>query len=186
MFNFLIEKYTEEYRHYHNIEHILSLLCEFESAHPLSIYPLRVKMALWFHDIIYVPRSKTNEIERSEMAYKRILKLGLSEEFAKYVADLILLTRHDILPENMDGKLTVDVDLAILGKPQQIFDYYEETIRKEYSHLPETVYKKKRAKILKGFLEREYIYQTVFFRELYEEQARRNLTRTLDSLPKDP
>jgi predicted metal-dependent HD superfamily phosphohydrolase len=61
-------------RHYHNLAH---LLCMFDFVKRASkagitlVDPAAVEWAVWFHDIIYQPSSKSNEAESAELAGKR-------------------------------------------------------------------------------------------------------------------
>lgn len=78
--------------------------------------------------------------------------------------------------------LLVDIDLSILGRTPSEFDEYENQIRQEYRWVTEETFRKGRAHILREFIRREFIYQTKFFRERYESQARENLRRSLRQL----
>jgi predicted metal-dependent HD superfamily phosphohydrolase len=76
----------------------------------------------------------------------------------------------------------VDIDLSILGGPPDEFDAYERAIRHEYAHVPGEAFASGRARILRGFLARGWIYATELFRERYETAARENLRRSLARL----
>ncbi|MGI8818216.1 MAG: N-methyl-D-aspartate receptor NMDAR2C subunit, partial [Gemmatimonadales bacterium] len=62
----------------------------------------------------------------------------------------------------------------------EAFAEFEQRIRQEYAWVPEPVYRSARIEILEGFLARRSIYQTEFFRDRYEAQARANLARILN------
>ena len=99
------------------------------------------------------------------------------------VRDLVLATRHrSDPPPSADGAVVADVDLTILGEPPDRFDAYQAAIRREYSWVPSFVYRRRRARLLEGFLARERIYATDRFYERYEAAARRNLARALHDL----
>ena len=100
------------------------------------------------------------------------------------MVDLILATKHN-RPVSGDAALLVDIDLAILGKPADEFDRYDAAIRQEYAWVSEEAYRAGRSKVLQSFLDRTTIYQTEFFRNLYEAQARTNLQRVLHILSKE-
>ena len=74
------------------------------------------------------------------------------------------------------------VDLAILAAPPARFDEYELQIRREYSWVDDRTYRDRRAKILRAFRDREWIYVTDFFRSRFETRARDNLERSLSRL----
>ncbi len=94
----------------------------------------------------------------------------------------MLATRHDAVPESDDARLTVDIDLAILGAPPARFAEYEEQVRREYAWVPQRVFDNARAGILRRFLERPSIYATTLFRERLDSTARSNLEATLARL----
>jgi predicted metal-dependent HD superfamily phosphohydrolase len=94
----------------------------------------------------------------------------------------VLATRHLEIPTEPDAALLCDIDLSILGRMPEVFDEFEQRIRREYTWVPETVYRSARGEILAGFLRRRSVYQTDYFRGRYESQARTNLERSLKVL----
>ena len=162
-------RYAEPHRHYHTLEHIEHCLREFDPA--LAADPEAVELAIWFHDAVYDTRRSDNE-EKSAA-----LLLELMPD-AKRAAAMILVTKHH-KASTPDEALLVDVDLAILGQPREAFDRYEKQIREEYAWVPSLIFRAKRASILRGFLDRPFIYGTEAFRAKYEEAARANLLRSL-------
>ncbi len=109
-------------------------------------------------------------------------KAAVAEEAIVRVAALILVTQHHTLPDDPDAVLVVDIDLSILGRPVAEFDRYEAAIRQEYEWVPETAYRQARRQVLERFNARPMIYQTPFFQERYEAQARLNLARSIQHL----
>ncbi len=186
----LLNRYWQAGRAYHTLEHIVSMLEEFEPLIGLAANPVAIKLAIWYHDAIYEtaprkPGSPSNEEWSAEIAKKDFALLGIAEELTAEVCDptgLIMATRHLTPPETPDQQLLVDLDLAILGKSEAEFDRYETNIRKEYWFVPEADFRKGRAAILRSFLERPAIYSTSFFRERYEAAARQNLERSIKKL----
>ena len=62
------------------------------------------------------------------------------------------------------------------------FDEYEGQIRQEFSWVPDAAYRSARARILAQFLDRPVLYHTAHFRDRLENQARANLSRSLNAL----
>jgi predicted metal-dependent HD superfamily phosphohydrolase len=110
----------------------------------------------------------------------------MTPEGIKRVETLILATRHAAIPTEPDAHLLVDIDLSILGRPPREFDAYEAKIRQEYAWVSDDAFRQGRRAILELFLGRRSIYQTAFFREQFEAQARENLTRSMISLSQIP
>lgn len=182
VFEDLRRRYEEPHRAYHTLRHIEHCLAEFGPARPLAAAPEAVELALWFHDAVYNPRASDNE-ERSAGLVLALAKSGtVPPAPAGRTADLILSTRHAEAPTDPDTRLLVDIDLAILGQPAERFDEYEEEVRREYSWVPGFLFRRKRAKLLRGFLARPALYSTRFFRERYETAARSNLERSIRAL----
>jgi predicted metal-dependent HD superfamily phosphohydrolase len=95
---------------------------------------------------------------------------------------MIVATKHIAKPEYPDDAVLCDIDLAILGQPEEAFDVYERQIRREYEWVPEAQFRERRKAILQSFLERRTIYSTKFFHQRYEKQARKNLARSISQL----
>jgi predicted metal-dependent HD superfamily phosphohydrolase len=186
-YNRIKSMYSEPERFYHTLEgHIAHCLDEFEPVKHLAEQPDELELALWLHDIICYPGGKGNEGRSAMFAYGLVTYMGLPQSFGSSVYDLILATDHKKKPVSVDGKLIVDIDLSILGQPEEVFDEYEENITKEYSdvikELSEEEFKVGRIGILVGFLNKRPIYHTEFFRNKYENQAIKNLQRSIEKL----
>ncbi len=190
----LLKLYVNKDRHYHNLQHIITGLDELKEAQYLLDTEELVKFAWWYHDSIYYTGHmseegpvfiKDNEEKSAMLACGVAKEMGMSEDFIKDLEKLILLTKQDKEPESMAGKIIVDVDLSILGKPQEIFDMYEAAIRREYSWVPIEMFRAGRTKILQTFIDkkiRKNIYYTDHFRNKYEDRARKNIERSLFNL----
>jgi predicted metal-dependent HD superfamily phosphohydrolase len=178
----LRSRYGEPPRAYHTLRHIAEWLAHFTPARARARDADLVEFALWAHDVIYDPRRDDNERRSAEWAQRALLDGGLPRARAKEAHALVTATAHLAPPVEGDAQLTCDVDLAILGAPQERFEAYEREIRREYSWVPEPVFRTRRAEILERFLARPYLYGTAWFRELHEAQARSNLERSLAEL----
>ncbi|MBI5065011.1 hypothetical protein HZA97_02135 [Candidatus Woesearchaeota archaeon] len=190
----LLKQYVNKDRHYHNLQHIIAGLDELKEAQHLLDTEELIKFAWWYHDSIYFTGFmskegpvfvKDNEEKSAMLACGVAKEMGMSEDFIRDLEKLILLTKHDKEPESMAGKIIIDIDLSILGKSQEIFDMYEAAIRKEYSWVPEDMFRAGRTKILQTFIDkktRKNIYYTDHFRNKYEDQARKNIERSLFNL----
>ena len=182
VFKELCDAYTSADRFYHGIGHITECLREFDSVHELAMNPRAIELAIWFHDVVYDGRRTDNEERSAELADARLALLGVGDVFRGEVRRLILLTRHDGEPPDVDGKLIVDIDLASLARPAEVFDQNTRLIRREYPHVGEAEFARGRREMLGRFLARPRIYYTDVFFERYEQRARENLIRALATL----
>lgn len=174
--------YSSPERVYHNKDHIFSGLLEIDSARQLLECPDELELAWYFHDSVYRTNKSDNEEKSADLAAGLLNMSGVDPKKLETVKQLILDTKHLSYPRTTDGKFIVDVDLSIFGKSESVYDAYSRGIRKEYSWVCEEDYQKKRVHVLEGFLNRFSIYSTDFFKERYEEQARKNLQREIKSL----
>jgi predicted metal-dependent HD superfamily phosphohydrolase len=178
----LLARYSEASRSYHTTQHLEECFEQFARASHLATHSGEVQVALWFHDAIYDTRSPHNEERSAAWATEVLAAAGASPQAQLRVRELVLATRHNAEPESADARLTVDIDLSILGAPPARFDEYEAQVRREYSWVPDPAFGQARAKILREFLARPSVYATEVFRERLEARARSNLARSLTRL----
>ncbi|MCB1582044.1 MAG: N-methyl-D-aspartate receptor NMDAR2C subunit [Xanthomonadales bacterium] len=182
LYQTLYEAYAEKHRHYHTQKHIDAMLKHFDAVSDLAIQPAELELAIWFHDAVYKPLSKSNELESAQWAKQFLSSCNYDLEGQERVFKLIMATEHNGHIHSNDEKLVVDIDLTILGTPPDIYDVFEENVRKEYRLVPWFIYRKKRKEILKSFLNRPSIYQTQYFIDKFEETARVNISSTIAAL----
>jgi predicted metal-dependent HD superfamily phosphohydrolase len=181
--NLLITKYSEQHRFYHNLSHVRALLWQAEKFKGKFADDEAVRLAVWFHDAIYEPKSQTNEIESARLAVESLAELNFPAAKIEKVEKMILATqRHDAAALDEDGKLFLDFDLGILGANAEVYKKYAQAIRREYSFAPEDLYRAKRRAVLQHFLQREFIYYTDEMREFHEEAARINIANEIKEL----
>ncbi len=169
-------------RAYHDMTHVAECLQVLDSVRHLADEPDAIEVAIWYHDAVLDNRQADNELNSARLARDVLLGAGASEDLAARVLLLIMATCHDAQPETQDAKIMVDCDLAILGQDSDRFRQYDEAIREEYRWVPEDVYRQKRAEVLQQFLDLERIYQTDHFHARFEQNARENLKRMVESL----
>lgn len=182
VFTRLAAAYAEPTRAYHTAEHIENCLTLLDGSRALARHADEVEAAVWFHDAVYVSTRSDNEERSAELARDSLRHAGVASAAAGRIATMVLATRHQAAPDEPDAALLCDIDLSILGGSPEVFDGFERRIRQEYSWVPEAAYRRTRSTILRAFLERRRIYQTDWFRQRYEAQARANLERLLRDL----
>ncbi len=179
----ITQHYTAPKRHYHNLNHIADLLEQAEQyREAIEDYDL-LCFSVWYHDIIYKATRKDNELLSAEFAVERLRTLGITKKRRDSCYSQILLTKnHQAAGTKKDVQLLLDFDLAILGRDWEDYTIYKDNVRKEYSVYPDFLYKKGRKKALLHFLEREHIYHTNHYQNNFEEKARENLRREINTL----
>jgi predicted metal-dependent HD superfamily phosphohydrolase len=178
----LIARYSEPHRKYHTLQHLQECFEKLGQLRALARKPEEIELALWFHDAIYDTKRKDNEEKSAQWARSTVLEAGLPAPVGDRVYELVMVTRHNAVPADVDQQVLVDVDLSILGASPDRFDEYELQVRQEYSWVPGPLFRRERRKVLEDFLKRRTIFQTKQFIGAYEAQARANLPRSIAKL----
>ncbi len=178
----LEDHYLQTIRKYHNDQHIKVCLEQFGRTRRFAEHPDEVEVAIWFHDAIYNPKRSDNESKSAAWAASFLRKHQIDDTITERVKSNILATQHNQVPERLDERLVVDVDLSILGQPPDSYEQFESAIRQEYKWVPSMIFRRKRRAILQSFLDRPSIYSTDWFIAQYEDQARQNLKRAIRKL----
>ncbi|MDX2021413.1 MAG: hypothetical protein SF187_14320 [Deltaproteobacteria bacterium] len=181
-----IEKaYHVASRAYHNLEH----LCEF--AQLFSDYPWQqtdvVFNAILFHDFVYKPFRKDNEVRSAEVAVQRLRGRFIQGELdLNRVKELIELTaRHgSIRPDEVDAEAAqfLDADMAIMGASPERYRRYATAVAHEYGVLPGWLFQRKRAAFLAALDKRPRLFLTEAFHARFDESARSNIRWELQQL----
>lgn len=184
-FEELEKAYTHESRHYHNLEHIRSMLEGLEQWTESIKNREAIELSIWFHDVVYEALAKDNETKSAEWAKRFLQKTEQSEKLQDKVIYFIEKTANHFWVEEDEEdnlQLFLDLDLAILGQDKKAYSVYKDQVRQEYEMVPMSIYIPARQQVLQNFLKEPHIYRTAHFRDLYEAQARKNLAWEIDFL----
>jgi len=180
-FDALSARYAEPHRYYHTRDHVVACLGWLDRCADAAEYPDEVELALWYHDAVYDPTRSDNEVASAELARQQLTQLGVGASAIQRIREHILATQQH-RAESRDSILVIDVDLAILGAPPDVYDQFERHIRREYAYVLEKDYVVGRSRVLAEFLSRPQIYQTLTLQALLEDRARSNLSAVLQRL----
>lgn len=167
---------------HHKHLHIRDCLNELYEIKHLLEDADAVECAIRFHDIIYDPKSKTNEEDSALFAENMLRKRWCSEAFIEKVKKLILATKHDTAQTDNDTQYMVDIDMSVVGKEPKIYNQYKKDVRQEYYMATDDLYTFGRSQFLNGMLNKEKIFQTKYFADRYQKQAEINMTEELKEL----
>ncbi|MGN5763983.1 metal-dependent hydrolase [Acinetobacter calcoaceticus] len=179
IFNKLIAAYSEKQRAYHTLQHLYECLVLLDSIRPDLSDAYSVELALWFHDAIYDPQAKDNELKSAEL-FGRYMAQDLSVEIVEKIKRWIIATQEHEATDELDLQFLLDIDLAILAAGPQRFAEYEQQIQQEYAWVDPDVYSIKRKEVLAHFYQTEPLYQTEYFQQNFEQKAKQNLNRILN------
>lgn len=179
VFNKLIAAYSERQRAYHTLQHLYECLVLFESIRVNLNDAHAVALALWFHDAVYAPQAKDNELKSAEM-FEQYLAQDLSIDIVQKIKRWILATQKHEFTDELDLQFLLDIDLAILAALPERVAEYEQQIQQEYAWVDPEIYSIKRKEVLVHFYQTEPLYQTEYFQKNFEHMAKGNLRGILD------
>jgi predicted metal-dependent HD superfamily phosphohydrolase len=185
-FENLRKAYESPSRGYHTLKHIRECLGELDEVKDLMHCWLSCELSIWYHDIVYettLPQIPgRNELLSANWAMSDLMALGFDGRVVGHTSKLIIASQHSHAPRCDDEMYILDIDLTILGQSMDRVMQYEIGIRKEYPALmKDPGARQLRASILKGFLDRENIYYSPYFRKKYEKKARTNLASLIEA-----
>ena len=174
VFNKLIVAYSEKQRAYHTLQHLHECLVLLESIRSDLNDANAVELALWFHDAVYDPQAKDNELKSAEL-FAQYLAQDLSIDIVQKIKRWIIATQKHEATDELDLQFLLDIDLAILAAEPQRFMEYEQQIQQEYAWVDPDIYLIKRKQVLAHFYQTEPLYQTKYFQQNFEQRAKENL-----------
>ncbi|ENW91894.1 HD domain-containing protein [Acinetobacter dispersus] len=174
VFNKLIAAYSKKQRAYHTLQHLYECLVLFESIQANLNDQHAVVLALWFHDAVYDPQAKDNELKSAEL-FEQYLAQNLSTDIVQKIKRWIIATQKHEATNELDLQFLLDIDLAILAASPERFDEYEQQIQQEYAWVDPEVYSIKRKEVLAHFYQTEPLYQTEYFQRNFGQRAKDNL-----------
>ncbi len=182
IFSNIVQQYTQAHRFYHNLAHVESCLKELNNLNILKGERGCLTLAILYHDIIYVPGSKFNEVMSADIAKFDCSRLGLSEDLIVTIYTLILASRHDRKNKYKNSQIMCDIDLSILAAEDEEYKRYEIGISKEfipvYYH---SRYLEGRISFLQNILNQDKIFQHSLFANR-EQKARENVAKAIACL----
>lgn len=179
IFNKLIAAYSEKQRAYHTVQHLYECLVLLESIRTDLNDANAVVLALWFHDAVYDPQSKDNELKSAEL-FEQYVAHNLSADVVQKIKRWIVATQKHESTDELDLQFLLDIDLAILAASQARFAEYEQQIQKEYAWVDSGIYSLKKKEVLAHFYHAEPLYQTEYFQQSFEQRAKSNLKNIVD------
>ncbi|WP_336944056.1 metal-dependent hydrolase [Acinetobacter modestus] len=179
VFNKLIAAYSERQRAYHTLQHLYECLVLFESIRVNLNDAHAVALALWFHDAVYDPQSKDNELKSAEL-FEQYFAQDLSIDIVQKIMQWIIATQKHESTNELDLQFLLDIDLAILAASPERFEEYEQQIQQEYAWVDPDVYSIKRKQVLAHFYQTGPLYQTEYFQQSLEKRAKSNLKNIIE------
>lgn len=173
--------YSQENRHYHNLEHIAHCLQEMiwlQKNSDEQVNYDQLCAAILAHDIVYGAKKEVSD----EVLSAELLIQTLGEKF-KPAYKMVVSTQHFIDKKRYtkEEKIMRSIDLTILAQDKKIYKKYAKNVRKEYSYVEQSVYIEHRKKALEKLINDEKLFEYEKFSH-YEQLAKKNLKKELEEL----
>lgn len=182
----LVSRYENQARKYHTLAHLAHIKAELAPVEHLLQDPAGVQLAIDGHDVIQEPKVGNDEENSLKWMQTTLQILGVPVSAFPSLEPCVLGTKHvhTAPPTESDARYFVDADISVFGGSVSEYQAFANGVRYEYRWVPESMYRRERAKVLQGFLGRKRVFLTEFFQDAYETKARENLTREITLLSK--
>ncbi|MFI6867057.1 metal-dependent phosphohydrolase [Nocardia sp. NPDC050406] len=179
----LVRRYREPHRRYHTVEHLAAMLAVIDDLAEDADDTDAVRYAAFFHDAVYAVDRGDNEERSAELAETVLAELGVEPALVAEVARLVRLTAgHAPEPDDRNGAVLCDADLAVLAADESGYAAYTSAVRAEYAHIPDELFRRGRRAVLEGLAQLPHLFRTATARVRYEAKARANLANELAAL----
>jgi predicted metal-dependent HD superfamily phosphohydrolase len=175
----VVEAWSEPHRRYHDLAHLAAVLGVVDALAGHAADAGAVRLAAWYHDVVYDPRRADNEQVSAARARAGLRGLVPAARLAE-VERLVLLTAgHDPQPGDADGAVLCDADLAVLAAPPEAYAVYASAVREEHRHLDDATFTAGRTAVLEQLLGLPALFRVPEVAADWEERARANLSAEL-------
>ncbi|TFV90623.1 metal-dependent phosphohydrolase [Blastococcus sp. CT_GayMR16] len=175
----VVAAWSEPHRRYHDLAHLAAVLGLIGELAGAADDPAAVRLAAWYHDIAYEPERTDNEqvsAARARVGLRGLVPDGRVDE----VERLVLLTAgHDPAPDDANGAVLCDADLAVLAGPPDAYATYASAVREEYGHLSDEEFTAGRIAVLEHLLALPALYRTPEAARQWADRAAANMTAEL-------
>jgi predicted metal-dependent HD superfamily phosphohydrolase len=175
----VVAAWSEPHRRYHDLHHLAAVLGLVGELGAHATDPAAVALAAWYHDVVYDPRRDDNEQVSAERARAGLRGLVPGPRLEEVVRLVLLTAGHDPAPDDADGAVLCDADLAVLAGPPDAYAAYASAVRAEYGHLTDEAFTAGRIAVLEHLLALPALYRLPAVAGAWEPRARANLTAEL-------
>ena len=173
----LLAAYSD-HRGYHDLRHLSEVLTRIAELGEAA--NTEVVLAAWFHDAVYDDVGH-NEERSAQLALSELADIdGVdAEEVARLVR---LTTTHSAGPDDRNGAVLCDADLAILAAGPERYAEYVAGVRKEYAAFSLEEFRVGRLAILERLAMKRSLFHTDHATAAWGRAARANLLAEIQVL----
>lgn len=178
----VVAAWGERHRRYHDLAHLAAVLGLVGELAGAATDPDAVRLAAWYHDVVYDPRRGDNEQLSAERARAGLRGLVTAERVEEVTRLVLLTAGHDPAPDDANGAVLCDADLAVLAGPPEAYAAYASAVREEYDHLSDAEFTAGRTAVLEHLLALPTLYRLPAVAAAWTPRARANLAAELSLL----
>jgi predicted metal-dependent HD superfamily phosphohydrolase len=178
--------WSEPHRRYHDLAHLAAVLGIAGELAASADDPDAVRLAAWYHDVVYDPQRDDNEQISAARAQAGLHGLVPEERIAEVVRLVLLTAGHDVPAGDANGAVLCDSDLAVLASPPEAYAAYASAVRAEYGHFSDEEFTAGRIAVLERLLALPELYRVPTVAAEWTARARANLTAELTLLRPRP
>ena len=171
----VVAAWSEPHRRYHDLAHLAAVLGLVDALSPAADDADAVRLAAWYHDVVYDPSSSENEARSAGRARAGLRGLVDDEGLAEVERLVLVTVDHDPAPDDANGAVLCDADLAVLAAPPDAYAGYASAIRAEYGLLSDADFTAGRIAVLERLLALPALYRLPENAERWTATARANL-----------
>lgn len=175
-FQRVLDLYLETSRGHHNLRHVTECMLWVRQLRLLLHKPHHAMIAFFYHDAVYRPGSSNNEEQSAILARADLQDMRCANADVSLIEEMIVGRNMGRIANTPDDQFVHDIDYWVLGSDPRRYKEYAAGIMKE--NLPRysvEEYKAGRGSFLNGVLKQPRIFETDYFYERFEEQARANV-----------
>ncbi len=176
----LLSLHNDPARRVHTSQHLLDCFAKLKRWHRETQCFHQVAMAIWFHDAIFDPQRHDNEARSARLASDRLLAAKVAPDTAQRIRELIISSRPGEQLQTREARLLHDIDRAVLGTSEELYNRYERNLRYENLHIGDFIYRRKRIEQLQALLTKTQLYLTESAQSELHTPAVFNIKRWLD------
>ena len=187
----LLSRWNEPGRTLHNVRHLIDVLAHLDELSGSTHDPDVLRIAAWYHGLIlnravqaalWGSSPQAVSAECAELTHEHLTGLGISDDVAMRVADLIrMVAIHTAPRDDVDAQVLVDADLASIAAAPQEYKKFRQSLREEYEQVDDLAYLRARRIVVRRLLARDSVFHSPGAAE-WESRARENLEAELAKL----
>jgi predicted metal-dependent HD superfamily phosphohydrolase len=175
----VVAAWSEPHRRYHDLRHLAAVLGLVDELAPAATDPVAVRLAAWYHDVVYDPRRDDNERVSAERARAGLRGLVDEPRLAEVERLVAVTAGHDPAPDDANGAVLCDADLSVLASDPANYAVYASAVREEYGHLSDAEFTAGRIAVLERLLALPELYRLPAVAADWTPRARANLMAEL-------